>query len=107
MAGGSSSPLHRPSPRREVDPPSTSLAHPIDYWLGQQLSIYLRTAKHPQENRYIRRLKELFVKYSVESDKEKIRFLGAHTDACSEKEWGAMASFEGNNFDEHKKERNH
>lgn len=90
-----------------IDPPVQATAMPGN---KEMPSPYARDApkfdsEKPEElNRYIRRLEELFVKYGVESDKEKIRYLGAYTDARTEKEWEAMASFEGNNFEEHKKE---
>ena len=37
-------PLHRPSPRGEVDLPSTSLAHPVDYRLEQSLHLLANCA---------------------------------------------------------------
>jgi len=91
-----------------IDPPVEATAMPGG--TKEMPSPYARDApkfdsEKPEElNRYIRRLEELFVKYGVESDKEKIRYLGAYTDARTEKEWEAMASFEGDSFDDHKKE---
>jgi hypothetical protein len=59
----------------------------------------------PEElNRYIRRLEELFLKYSIDDDKDKIRFLGAYADARTEKEWEAMDSYKKDVYADHKKE---
>jgi len=63
------------------------------------------SSEKPEElNRYIRRLEELFTKYAIEDDLEKIRYLGAYADARTEKEWEAMASFDEGVFANHKKE---
>lgn len=90
-----------------IDPPIEELNMPGS---KDMPSPYARDApkfnsEKPEElNRYIRRLEELFIKYNVEDDQEKIRYLGAYTDARTEKEWEAMASFEAGVFADHKKE---
>ena len=42
-------PLHRPSPRGEVDLPSTSSAHPVDYRLEQKFTSTGELRQHPQD----------------------------------------------------------
>lgn len=59
--------------------------------------------KPSELNRYIKRLEELFVKHSIEDDKDKIKYLGAYADARTEKEWEAMSSY-NETFAAHKKE---
>ena len=62
-------------------------------------------SKKPKElNHYIQRLEELFAKYSIDDDKEKIKYLGAYADAHTEKEWETMSSYETGIFEDHKKE---
>ena len=43
-------------------------------------------------------------KYSIDDNKEKIKYLGAYADACTKKEWEAMSSYEVGVFEDHKKE---
>ena len=61
--------------------------------------------KNPHElNRFIRRVEELFDKFGVESDVEKIKYLGIYADARSEREWEGMSSHASGNFSSFKKE---
>ena len=61
--------------------------------------------KNPEElNRFIRRVEELFEKFDVDSDDEKIKYLGIYADARTEREWEGMSSHASGNFSSFKKE---
>jgi hypothetical protein len=61
--------------------------------------------KNPQElNRFIRRVEELFDKCGIDSDDEKIKYLGIYADARTEREWEGMSSHASGNFSSFKKE---
>jgi hypothetical protein len=59
----------------------------------------------PEElNRFIRQVEELFEKFGVKTDTDKIKYLGAYADARSEREWQGMSSHTAGNFSDFKKE---